>query len=611
MSNESVIEKLKELDNLYYNTGNSPVSDEEYDILKNEALLLFPDHPYFTTVGAEVPVGKKVKLPFTLGSLNKVKTPKELYSWLKGVKGGIGTQLKMDGVSILVHYKNGELIEAFTRGDGSTGTIITEKAKIFLPNTISYKGELYLRGEVMMEGEKYKELGYKNPRNATAGILNRDDIGEEEHLSVYFYEVVDCDDETVMENIAISLEFIKHKLPELNTIKLLSIINNHSLDDLNNSEIIVKELTKIYSSYVNDYNIDGIVLFELNSQRDDGYYPENKVAFKINKKPVVVLVNDIVWNTTRTGRVVPVLSLEPTDIDGSTVSKVTAFNKKFIENNKITSECKIDLVKSGEIIPHIVNVYPVENAEVKLPSVCPSCKEDLVEDDVELRCVNPHCPAQVYYRVEYFLRTQGVENLTEKTLRKLDCDTIEKAYELDEFEISQLDGFGIRSAEQIVLEIHKSLKTTPDRLLTAFGISGWGLENCHNLLKKYDFDDVWKLTEDDLMSIDGIGKILSHNFVYYIGSFRYLYEYLKHIGLEWKTKSVSLKGKTFTLTGSAEIKRDILIQMIENNGGYVKGMSKKVDFLVTNDVKSTSSKAKKARSYNIPIITYDQLLEMM
>ncbi|KFZ26575.1 MAG: DNA ligase [Candidatus Izimaplasma bacterium HR2] len=244
-------------------------------------------------------------------------------------------------------------------------------------------------------------------------------------------------------------------------------------------------------------------------------------------------------------------------------------------------------------------------------SNCPSCDNVLTWKGVDLVCNATECLDRDTLQVEHFLITLGCENVTAVTLKKLGVKTIKDAYELDEFEISMLDGFGIKRAQQIIFEINKTLKTTPDKLLAAFGMTGIGSSVSQSILKEYDFDHLWTLLEGDLIKIDGVGAVLANNFVTEIPSFMDICYYLKEQGLEWSTATNNLKGKTFCLTGDGAIKRSELIKIIESNGGFVKGVSRRIDYLVTSDPNSNSGKSKKAREYGKPVISYEDLMDIL
>jgi DNA ligase (NAD+) len=595
----NTIDQLRKYDKLYYNTGKSPISDTEYDKLKSNAKMLFPNDPYFNEVGF-VPVSNKTKLPFVLGSLNKTKPNGSFNKWCNKLsQHNFIITPKLDGMTILVKYNNGLPVLSYQRGNGEIGTDITEKSKKFCPET-EYKDEFWVRGEIVLTGNIHKEIGYKTRRNAVAGILNRKDGLHLDKLTVIYYEVVD----PFNESESVRLDFLNNYFPD-NSVQYISLPFK-----LINEVCLIKLYSDMRKDYITD--IDGLVIkIDDLDEREDIKYPEYAVAFKVNEEGISTIVKDIVWNTTRTGRVVPVVHIEPTEIDGVTVNKVTGYNAEFIETSGINIGSEIKVLRSGGVIPMITEV--VITKEVSLPNTCFYCGGNLKRKGVDLVCTNPECSNQSYSRLEYYLTSLGAENITEKTLKRIGLSDIQSLYELDEFELSEIDGIGLKKASSIVNEIQKTLSTSPDKLLTAFGINGISIENSRNILKVYDFEELFTITENRLLEIEGIGEVLSKNIVSEIGKYKDVYEYLKSIGLKWKSNSNKLKGKNVVLTGSCElVKRDDIVKMIESNGGYFKkSISKKVDLLVVGDINTNSSKAKKARQYNINIITYDELFVML
>jgi DNA ligase (NAD+) len=595
----SIIEKLKYYDNLYYNEGTSPISDDEYDSLKNLAQILHPNNPYFETVGSEV-TSDKVKLPYVLGSLNKLKID-TVDTWLNRDEDIFVTD-KLDGVSFVVTYENGDVVFAATRGNGNEGKDITEKVKIFCPR-IERKDTIVLRGEALLTGTDHEKVGYKTRRNGAAGILNRDDNENAKFIYPIFYELVYSDDmpntevERYMMISSIGLKVSQGTLlkytEENKKEKLLSLIKN---------------------STWYGYDTDGLVLTINNSKRENVLYPKNKVAFKVNEDAVRVKVTGIEWNTSRTGRVVPVILLEPTVIQGVTVSRTTGFNYDFVSENYISENTELDIVRSGDVIPYIVNVYSDSPTHLVPENYeCPSCGNKLKVKGVDLICDNFFCVSQSYYRVEYFLRTLGAENITTKTLMRLGINDIEKAYELDEFDIADIEGFGFKKAEIIVNEISRTLKTTPEKFLAACGLPNVGIETWRSVLKAgFTLSDI---INDSMTAYtyerecEGIGTKTAKVIENAYKVIKPIYDVVKKHGMVIEEKRGDLRGKQFTLTGKGPMKRDNLIKLIEGEGGIVKGISKNTDYLVTSTINSTSSKMKKADKYGVKVITYDELME--
>lgn len=595
---EKLMRDLLEYHDDLYAKGIPELSDIDYDLLKTSFRSQYPNSPYNNIVGASVD-GEKVKLPFVLGSLNKVKADGSCQMWLESILGYKVYWAKLDGVSACVQYVDGEYNRGLTRGDGEYGTDITEKLRNVVPARLLQPVTGSYRAEVMLIGDEYKQLGYKTRRNGCAGILNRDGVEQCEHLVVLFYELI--------EEIGYQPEY-NDEMTRINHMKELGLPLAPYCHAGNKTDDQLVSLLTMWKTQ-NEYDIDGVVIVRDDSEREDSYYPDDKCAFKVNEEATICEVVGLTWQVGRTGRVVPVVNIRPTEIGGVTVSNATGFNYKFISDNGVGAGAKVGIYRSGDVIPYIDFVQ--EGVHMEGDLICPSCYNPTTRKGVDMVCTSTFCPDRDMLILEHFLTTLGCENVTATTLKKLDVQKVSHLYELDEFEISQLDGFGIKRAQQIIFEINKTLKTTPAKLLASFGMTGIGNSQSQNILKTYDFDQIWGLSVDDLLKIDGIGDILASNFVNEIQNYKVICEYLVERGLKWETSSNSLRGQTFCLTGNGEVKRDVLVKMIEANGGYVKGMSKKVDYLVTNDPNSQSGKAKKAREYGKPVISYEELMEIL
>ncbi|HRS26573.1 MAG TPA: hypothetical protein P5140_08550 [Methanofastidiosum sp.] len=330
-----IIDLLKKYDKAYQE-GNPLISDREYDDLKNHARLMFGDDPYFKTVGAPVS-GNKIKIGYVIGSLNKTNST-NVQSWIEKYNEVIISE-KLDGSGIVVVYNNGKLSWATTRGDGEWGQNITDKAVYFLPKEIKYKSELVLRGEAMLIGGIHTSLGFKNPRNGVAGLLNRKKfkVSDVKHIKVYFHEVIKP--QIIRRDMFSFIKELGFDTPRFTSF------SNITTNDL------IKKMVEWKESAI--YETDGIVLADSNSYRENTYYPENVVAFKVNQEAARTKVVDIEWNVGRTGRVIPTIIVEPIVIDGTTISRATGFNAKFVMDNNIKPGTTVGIFKAGEIIPYI------------------------------------------------------------------------------------------------------------------------------------------------------------------------------------------------------------------------------------------------------------------
>lgn len=590
------IELLKLYDQSYTD-GKPVISDTEYDEFRGFVYSQYPDDPYFQTVGAPVQSGTKVSLPYVLGSLDKVKTD-TVTKWTQG-RGELVASYKLDGVSFMCMWIDGKIALASTRGDGNEGQDITNKMRSILPN-IHVKAMVALRGELLLTGQDHVELGLKNRRNGVAGLVSRDDVSVNDLKKIVpvFYEVLDYEAETLTTEQE-RLQFIEDL--NLSVVPWQTIATNEDL--LNVLTLMMTEAKN------QNYDTDGIVLTKNETEREDVMFPTNKVAYKVNLEAVRANVVGIEWNVGRSGRVTPTVLISPIEIGGVTVSRATGFNYEFIRTNKIGTDTIIGIVRSGQVIPYITEVF--EATEPLIPLYCPSCHTHLKEKGVDLVCINPDCYDARVRQIAHFFKTMGSEYISETTVRNLGVSSIEDMYELDELEIAELEGFGIKKAEQVCYEIQKTLNNTPENLLASFGIPGVGKTLARPILMKYKFDELF--TIDDVQYIPGVGEILSNNLVNNIGKYNNLYNFLLSKGLKFKEKNMNsdVAGKMFALTGKMPMKRNEVIKMIVDKGGSVKGMSKSTDYLVTDDPDSGSIKNQKAQSYGTKIIDFNELLEMV
>jgi len=597
------IKVLEYLDQQYYNAGNT-IEDSVYDEFKEILKKEYPDNSYFKNVGATIS-GEKVKLPFVLGSLDRVKE-ENIEKWFNKYDGPWVVSEKLDGVSIMVQYNYGEVVFAATRGDGEYGKDITEKVKIFCPK-IEYKSLLVLRGEAMLIDST---LGFKNRRNGASGIINRDDNTNSDKIVPYFYEIIQGNlidiGKTESSRNMFLMKYFSSNIPFM---LLMSYYNIQQLKDF-----YIESKSKIYDT-------DGLVITVDNYVRENVKYPKKKIKFKMPGEKVETTVIDIEWNVSRTKRIIPVILIDPVNISGSTISRTTGWNAKFILDNKLSKDRKVYIEKAGDVIPYITIMEHSNDTNFSIIDKCPSCGKSLSWKGVDLICSNETCNNSEYKIVEHFLTTMGTENITVKTLEKLGTNTIESLYDLDEFSISSIDGFGIKKARLIIKEINKILKNVrPEKLIKSFGISGIGntvskavVDSLGDIKSEEIMKTIMSLTTEDLENIDGIGEIIANNFVENIGKYQNLIEFLVNRGMTYAGGTSKLKGKVFTLTGkdSSGIGRNILTEMIVDKGGSVKGISKKSNFLVTDDPDSQSGKAKKAREYGTSIIDYSELKKIL
>jgi len=615
-----LIRQLKIYDDAYYNKGNS-ISDDIYDSLKDEVRKLYPNDPYFKTIGATV-TSDKVKLPYVLNSLTKLTTDNFNTEFKYGDDRYIVTP-KYDGCSIYVEYNNGQVTFAATRGDGYVGRNITDKAKIFCPR-INMLNRLIVRGEVLLRNDVSTLLNFKNSRNGVSGIINRDSLKDCDQLLVIFYELIKLCDDDGSDITGITEE---DRLRCLTDIFKSNACKYWTFKDIN-SELLTDRLNTIKLD--DELNYDGLVITYDNSRRENVYYPTKKLAFKLaNSEVATTRVVNIEWHVGRTGRLVPVAIFEPVKLNGAIINRATAFNFKFVVDNVLRVGSTITIKRSGEVIPYIINVINDDGlTDICLTMTkdgysCPSCGTILDQHGVDLVCTNVTC--NKIKKITYFLRKLGVTEIDEKTIEKLDINDVIDLYGLNMFLLTTIPGIGLNKATMIVDEIEKTLKTTMVKLLSAFGIpqisDSVSKLIVTNIIKDGPFDilfDHTKYTIDDLIAIKGIGDSIAESFYVHILKYKKLYDDLVNFGLEFTTDEANdkmylddvLNGKIITLTGTCYINnigkldRDELTRLIELHGGVVKGISTKTYLLVTDDLNSSSAKTVKAKKLGINLMSY-------
>ena len=609
----NLIVYLKECDKAYYNSENTLVSDLDYDVLKSRTKELFPNDPYFQEIGS-TPLRQKISLPYILGSLDKQKLP-TIEKWLFNNHVDLVISEKLDGSSIFVQYKNGKVIMAATRGDGEVGTSLKEKAFQFCPKInvdylVETRGEVYLTEENFQKLQNATNNAYISKRNAVAGILNRDSLEHCELLSIKFYEHINPELKNTEYERFLFLNSIGLETPVFELIPKQDIKKT--------VEILIKFLEE---SKLNEYLVDGVVVAKNNSIREDVKYPKDKISFKVNEDGVPCKVLGIHWQLTRSGKMVPVIDIEPKEISGAMISNVMGHNYKNIKELKIKSGTIISVCRSGEIIPFLVEVLENNDKEAEIPTNCPFCDSILEVDGVDILCKNPSCKEQQIFKIEHFFRTLDAESFTKTTLEKLPISSILSVYKLTDEDFISLKGFGMKKTLKILEEVEKTKKTTKAKLLAAFGILSLGLTNATKIIDYCEshnmnsFSDLFTLKKSDLESIEGIGTKNSEKIVDGLLTIKSLYNELNENGIEFifeqkKVLTYSLEGKAYCFTGSGPVGRKELIALCEAHGHHYADIGK-ADVLVCEDVNGTSSKLTKAKKKGTLLISYEQFMEQM
>ena len=641
---------LNEYRNAYYNESESIISDYEYDKLydeleklENETGLSFANSPT-KTVGFQVKSElEKIKHSHPMLSLDKTKSVDDLRKFA-GDKDCI-LSLKMDGLTCLLTYENGGLVQAETRGNGDIGELITHNANVFenIPLTIEYKGHFEIEGEAIITYDDFEKINkslpedkkYKNPRNLVSGSVRQLDnrIAAQRHIKFVAWKVPT---EVCSNSFLNRLKYAKELGFE---IVPLFTYSGKSSDKENLPEMI--ESLKI-KAHDHGYPIDGLVMTYNDIQYGEslgltGHHPKHSVAYKFYDEEFETTLNNIEWTMGKSGCLTPTAVFEPVEIDGTIVERASLHNMSIFKDLELSYGDAITVFKANQIIPQVSdNLDRTLNNLCIPPSTCPICggKTEIVKDnDTEvLMCSNSNCKGKLLGKLSAFAsrNKMNIDGLSDETLSKfiargwLTC--FSDIYNLKDYYIHMINmsGFGRKSIDKLIDSIEKSRSVELNRFIAALSIPGVGDSTAKDISKhcEYDFDTfVMRLIDKYNWSvIDGIGEKTSQQINEWIDDsgnredFRKLLQTIIPVNLNTNNNTdQSLAGKNFVVTGDVtQFKnRKELQKFIESKGGKVTGsVTSKTNWLINNDVESTSSKNKKARELGIPIISEKDFLEM-
>ena len=642
---------LNEYRNAYYNESESIISDYEYDKLydeleklENETGLSFANSPT-KTVGFQVKSElEKIKHSHPMLSLDKTKSVDDLRKFA-GDKDCI-LSLKMDGLTCLLTYENGVLVQAETRGNGDIGELITHNANVFenIPLTIEYKGHFEIEGEAIITYDDFEKINkslpedkkYKNPRNLVSGSVRQLDnrIAAQRHIKFVAWKVPT---EVCSNSFLNRLKYAKELGFE---IVPLFTYSGKSSDKENLPEMI--ESLKI-KAHDYGYPIDGLVMTYNDIQYGEslgltGHHPRHSVAYKFYDEEFETTLKNIEWTMGKSGCLTPTAVFEPVEIDGTIVERASLHNMSIFKDLELSHGDTIIVFKANQIIPQVSdNLDRTLNNLCIPPSTCPICggKTEIVKDnDTEvLMCSNSNCKGKLLGKLSAFAsrNKMNIDGLSDETLSKfiargwLTC--FSDIYKLKDYYIHMINmsGFGRKSIDKLIDSIEKSRSVELNRFIAALSIPGVGDSTAKDISKhcEYDFDTfVLKLIDKYNWSvIDGIGEKTSQQINEWIDDsgnredFRKLLQTIIPVNLNTNNNTdQSLAGKNFVITGDVtQFKnRKELQKFIESKGGKVTGsVTSKTNWLINNDVESTSSKNKKARELGIPIISEKDFLEMV
>ena len=648
---QSKNERMKELVSLlnkasraYYQEAQEIMSNYEYDRLYDELKELEDELGITLSNSPTVNVGYEVvsELPkerheSPMLSLDKTKEVEELKNFVGDQK--VLMSWKMDGLTVVLTYRDGKLYKAVTRGNGEVGEVITNNAKVFknVPVQIAYRGELILRGEAVIGYKDFEKINqeiedvdarYKNPRNLCSGSVRQlnNQITAERNVMFYAFTLVQADGVDFQNSRACQMEWLKSQ--GFTTVEYYMVTRDTVEDE------VAKFSSKISE---NDFPSDGLVLTydDIAYGRSLGRtakFPRDSFAFKWQDEIRETVLREIEWSPSRTGLINPVAIFDPVELEGTTVSRASVHNISIMEELELGIGDRIEVYKANMIIPQIAE--NLTRSGVKdIPCKCPVCQGETkirqVGNAKALYCMNPECQAKHVKSFALFVSRDAlnIEGLSEATLEKFISrgyiHTFADIFHLDQYKekIQKMEGFGEKSYKKLTESIEKARTTTLPRVIYSLGIAGIGLANAKVICRelKYDVESLLKVSEEELNEIQGVGEVLAKAFVGYfadakhVENFRRLLNELT-IPEETVTKQQIFEGVNFVITGSVKhfANRGEVKELIESLGGKVTGsVTSKTNYLINNDVTSTSSKNKKANELGIPIISEETFLELV
>lgn len=640
-----LVRTLNEAGRAYYQESRELMSNREYDelydeleSLEKETGIVFAGSPT-QHVGYEVLSAlPKETHESPMLSLAKTKSVEELKSWLGDQKGLLSW--KMDGLTIVLTYRGGELYKAVTRGNGEIGEVITANARTFVnvPLRISYKGELILRGEAVIKYEDFerinREIGdadarYKNPRNLCSGSVRQlnSEITARRNVNFYAFSLVKAD----------GVDFKNSREEQFKWLASMGFsVVEHKAVTADNLDAVVREFSDAVED--NDIPSDGLVLLYDDiaygqSLGRTAKFPRDSIAFKWADEVQETTLKYIEWSASRTGLINPVAVFDPVELEGTTVSRASVHNVSILESLKLKAGDRITVYKANMIIPQIAENLTMSGPEAP-PAVCPVCggptEVRQVNDVKSLYCVNPACQAK--HVKSFALMTSrdalNIDGLSEATLEKfIGAGFIHEyadIFHLDRHRdtIVEMDGFGEKSYDNLMAALEKSRHTTLTRVIYGLGIAGIGLAGAKLLVRRFrgDFAAMRGAGLEELTAVDGIGGVLADSWMKYFaseennGRVDHLMAELSVEQEQWPEEGGVLAGKVFVITGSLAhfANRGQLKEEIERLGGKVTGsVTSKTNYLINNDVTSSSSKNKKARELGIGILSEEDFLKMI
>lgn len=640
---QELIKILNEASKAYYAEDREIMSNFEYDRLYEELEGLEKETGIVLSGSPTVSVGyesveelPKERHESPMLSLGKTKSREELKDWLQGKKAILSW--KLDGLTVVLTYRNGTLFKAVTRGNGEIGEVITGNARTFknIPLNIAFKGELVLRGEAVITYSDFEKINeeipeaeakYKNPRNLCSGSVRQlnNEITAKRNVRFYAFTLVSAEDVDFHNSREEQFRFLEKQGFEVVERKMVT------------PDTILSAISE-FENKIPAYDVpsDGLVL----TYEDIAYgkslgrtakFPRDAIAFKWADEIRETTLTEVEWSASRTGLINPVAIFMPVELEGTTVSRASVHNVSIVKELKLGIGDRITVYKANMIIPQIAENL-TQSGNLPIPATCPVCggetKIQNMNDTETLYCTNPECAAKKIKSFTLFVSRDALnmEGLSEATLEKFISMGFIHEY-ADLFHLAEhrdaivdMEGFGEKSYANLMDSIDKARNTTLPRLIYGLGIANIGLVNAKMLCRHfdYDLDALQSAKEEELSDIEGVGDVIAGAFVSYMNNpankekIDHLLPELHLEKPESSTENQNLAGLSFVVTGTLNSfeNRNALKEEIEKRGGKVTGsVTSRTECLINNDVTSSSSKNKKAKELNVPILSEEDFLQ--
>lgn len=640
-----LVELLNRARRAYEQENTEIMSNYEYDQLYDELQGLEQELGTTLASSPTINVGYEVlsELPKErherpMLSLDKTKDVGRLKEFLGDQKAVISW--KLDGLTIVLTYRNGELEKAVTRGNGEVGEVITSNARVFqnIPLRIPFTGELVLRGEAVIGYKDFEKINeeiedvdarYKNPRNLCSGSVRQlnNEITAQRNVRFYAFTLVRAEGVDFRNSRLYQMEWLREQG--------FDVVEHHPV-----TRETVEDEVKWFSEHIeaNDVPSDGLVLVYDDIAYGEALgttakFPRDSFAFKWADEIRETTLLEIEWSPSRTGLINPVAVFEPVELEGTTVSRASVHNISIMEELELGVGDRIQVYKANMIIPQIAENLTRSGVR-DIPEACPVCggatRISMENETKTLCCTNPKCQAKHIKSFALFVSrdAMNIEGLSEATLEKFVMNGFIKdftdIFHLDrhEEEIKAMDGFGEKSYLKLQAGVQNARVTTLPRLVYSLGIPNIGSANAKMICRALgnDPERVMNATAEELSEISGVGEVIAGTYVQYFADeehreiFRRLLSEVEIPKEEKPEGGQDLSGVNFVITGSVEhfANRGEVKEEIERRGGKVTGsVTSKTNYLINNDVNSTSSKNRKARELGIPIISEEEFLKML